>query len=33
MKEALNGKVKDVALSSRLKTHPVCLSAQGCDFT
>ena len=29
MKEALNGKVKDVVLSSRLKTHPVCLSAQG----
>ena len=29
MKEALSGKVKDVVLSSRLKTHPVCLSAQG----
>ena len=28
MKEALSGKVKDVVLSSRLKTHPVCLSAQ-----
>lgn len=29
MKEALSGKVKDVVLSSRLKSHPVCLSAQG----
>ena len=29
MKEALNGKVKDVRASKRLKTHPVCLSNEG----
>lgn len=29
MTEALAGKVKDVRLSSKLKTHPVCLSAEG----
>lgn len=29
MKDALNGKVKSVRLSSRLKTHPVCLSSDG----
>lgn len=29
MKEALNGKVKEVRASNRLKTHPVCLSAEG----
>lgn len=29
MTEALDGKVKDVRLSSKLKTHPVCLSAEG----
>ncbi|MCL2512392.1 MAG: molecular chaperone HtpG [Oscillospiraceae bacterium] len=29
MKEALDGKVSDVRLSSRLKTHPVCLSSRG----
>ncbi|URZ14573.1 molecular chaperone HtpG [Clostridium felsineum] len=29
MKEALNGKVKEVRASSRLKTHPVCLSNDG----
>lgn len=29
MKEALGGKVKEVRLSSRLKSHPVCLSSEG----
>lgn len=29
MKEALEGKVKEVKLSHRLKTHPVCLSSEG----
>lgn len=29
MKESLNGKVKDVKPSKRLKTHPVCLSTEG----
>lgn len=29
MKQALVGKVKDVRASKRLKTHPVCLSADG----
>ena len=29
MKDALDGKVKDVVLSQRLKTHPVCLSSEG----
>ncbi|WP_066192679.1 MULTISPECIES: molecular chaperone HtpG [Gracilibacillus] len=29
MKEILGGKVKDVKLSTRLKSHPVCLSAEG----
>ena len=29
MKEALSGKVKDVRLSNRLKTHPVCLISEG----
>jgi molecular chaperone HtpG len=29
MKEALNGKVKEVRASNRLKTHPVCLSNEG----
>ena len=29
MKEYLNDKVKDVQISKRLKTHPVCLSSQG----
>lgn len=29
MTEALEGKVKDVRLSSKLKSHPVCLSAEG----
>lgn len=29
MKEALNGKVKDVRVSKRLKNHPVCLSNEG----
>ena len=29
MKEALNGKVKDVRASKRLKNHPVCLSNEG----
>ncbi|WP_409290795.1 molecular chaperone HtpG [Peribacillus sp. SCS-37] len=29
MKEALSGKVKDVRISKRLKSHPVCLSAEG----
>ena len=29
MKEALEGKVADVVLSQRLKTHPVCLTAKG----
>ena len=29
MKKALNGKVADIRLSSRLKEHPVCLSSEG----
>ena len=29
MKDALNGKVKEVKVSTRLKDHPVCLSAEG----
>lgn len=29
MKELLKGKVKDVRISKRLKTHPVCLTADG----
>ena len=29
MKEALDGKVKQVILSQKLKTHPVCLSSEG----
>ncbi len=29
MKEALNGRVTDVRLSQRLKSHPVCLSSSG----
>ena len=29
MTEALEGKVKDVRLSTKLKSHPVCLSAEG----
>ncbi|PKR83673.1 molecular chaperone HtpG [Heyndrickxia camelliae] len=29
MKEVLTGKVKDVKVSKRLKTHPVCLTADG----
>ena len=29
MKEALNGKVKEVKASNRLKTHPVCLANGG----
>ena len=29
IKEALNGKVKDVRASKRLKTHPVCLATEG----
>ncbi|MBS4175579.1 molecular chaperone HtpG [Bacillus sp. FJAT-49736] len=29
MKEALAGKVKDVKVSKRLKSHPVCLTAEG----
>ncbi len=29
MRDALGGKVKEVRLSSRLKSHPVCLSAEG----
>lgn len=29
MKEALSGKVKEVRASKRLKTHPVCLAAEG----
>ena len=29
VKEALGGKVSEVRLSSRLKTHPVCLSSEG----
>lgn len=29
LKEKLSGKVVDVVLSSKLKSHPVCLSAQG----
>ena len=29
MKDALEGKVADVKISTRLKSHPVCISAQG----
>ena len=29
MKEVLSGKVKDVKISKRLKSHPVCLAADG----
>jgi molecular chaperone HtpG len=29
MKESLNGKVKEVRLSPRLKSHPVCLTSDG----
>ena len=29
MKDVLEGKVKDVKASTRLKTHPVCLSSEG----
>ncbi|MEM1484056.1 molecular chaperone HtpG [Oscillospiraceae bacterium PP1C4] len=29
LKEALDGKVKDVRLSGKLKSHPVCLSSEG----
>lgn len=29
MKEALNGKAKEVRASKRLKTHPVCLASEG----
>ena len=29
MKDALDGKVKEVKVSTRLKDHPVCLSADG----
>ncbi|MBR6044595.1 MAG: molecular chaperone HtpG [Ruminococcus sp.] len=29
MRDALGGKVKEVRLSSKLKSHPVCLSAEG----
>jgi molecular chaperone HtpG len=29
MKEALNGKIKEVRASKRLKTHPVCLASEG----
>ena len=29
MKDALDGKVKEVILSQKLKTHPVCLSSEG----
>jgi molecular chaperone HtpG len=29
MKESLDGKVKEVCLSSRLKSHPVCLTSDG----
>lgn len=29
IKESLDGKVEDVVLSSRLKSHPVCLSSKG----
>lgn len=29
MKQALDGKISDVRLSSRLKEHPVCLSSEG----
>jgi molecular chaperone HtpG len=29
MKEALQGKIKDVKASSRLKSHPVCLASEG----
>ncbi len=29
MKEALGDKVKEVRLSQRLKSHPVCLSSEG----
>ena len=29
MREVLNGKVKNVKVSKRLKNHPVCLSSEG----
>ena len=29
MKESLDGKVKEVRLSKRLRTHPVCLTSDG----
>ena len=29
MKDSLDGKISDVVISSRLKTHPVCLTAKG----
>ena len=29
MKDSLSGKVKNVVLTQRLKSHPVCLTAQG----
>ena len=29
MKDALDGKVKEVILSQKLKSHPVCLSSEG----
>jgi molecular chaperone HtpG len=29
MQETLDGKVKEVRLSTKLKSHPVCLSAEG----
>ena len=29
LKDSLNGKVKEVILSQRLKSHPVCLSTEG----
>ena len=29
MKEALQGKIKEVKASNRLKTHPVCLASEG----
>ena len=32
MKEALDGKVSDVKLTHRLKSHPVCLTAKGGPF-
>lgn len=33
MKEALNGKVKEVRISTRLKKHPVCISTDGAIST